>query len=155
MFIVQFVIFIVCFVPLSLIIHELGHIVGARLNKATNIKLTIGTGRIIFQKSCYYIKIVVRLILFIGISTASHRTVRFSHNEKFFIALLGPVFSLLFALLLCLLYIFYINYDSLQLAYLFNFWLFIINMIPFRVGQKQSDGYTMYRMIKKNTKSNR
>src|SRR5699024_10570229 len=78
---------------------------------------------------------------------ASSKQNSYSTKEKCFIAISGPVFSLLLAavfwwlnLLLPFRYLFY-------MLCLFNIWIGFINLISFKFVQKESDRYTIYKQL--------
>lgn len=142
------VLFILLVVPLSLIIHEIGHIVGAKFKQANHIQLTIGSGKEVSQFTLIGVKITVRIIYIFGTYTATIREVPFNRMEKIIISAMGPLFNGLLATLLYIAYYNMYHHYVLFLAFLFNLWLLCVNLIPYKIGMKQSDGYIIYQMIR-------
>ena len=138
---------VIFFAPLSLFIHELGHIVGAKRMQASKVQLSIGIGSPLFQRDYSNLNIVIRRFFLVHYATATVREEPFKRSEKIFITIMGPLFNAICAFLLF--FIEYYVYTSLfiQLFMLFNVWLVIMNLIPFKIGQKHSDGYTIYRLF--------
>lgn len=139
--------FVFLVVPGSLIVHELGHLVGAKLKKATTIRLVIGSGLPMFQFTLFNVEVVVNFMLIFGSYTSTVRETPFQDNEKIFITVLGPVFNGLLAIIFLISYVIF-NPDPLfYLIILFNLWLAIVNVIPYKLGMKQSDGYIVYKIL--------
>ena len=133
--------------PFCTMFHETGHALAAKWRQADNVVITIGRGAPLWYKSWYGIQIIMRKWIFLSGYVASSKQNSYSTKEKCFIALSGPVFSLLLAavfwwmnLLLPFRYLFY-------MLCLFNIWIGFINLIPFKIGQKESDGYTIYKQL--------
>lgn len=145
--------FVFLVVPGSLIIHEIGHLIGARLKNATEIRLIIGSGFPMFQFTLFNVEVVVNIMLIFGSYTSTVRETPFQDNEKILITVLGPVFNGLVAIIFFILYTVF-NPDPLfYLIFLFNLWLAVVNIIPYKLGMKQSDGYIVYKILQnKHTK---
>jgi len=147
---IEFVLFIVIIVPISLFWHELGHLLGAKLMRATHITLTIGTGKPILKWTFNNMTFIInRLFIFHSLTeTNSFHTL--SKKDKFVITLMGPISSLLLSFITFCFDIFLFNNVILVYASLFNLWLGIVNLLPFKINEKQSDGYTILQIIKMN-----
>lgn len=141
-----YLIFII--VPGSLFLHELGHLIGAKLMKSDAIQLIIGSGKELAHFSYKNISITINTLLFFGALTKSKRRTAYTTGEKISIAISGPISSGLFGCVFYILYLYFPN-TFIYLLSLFNFWLAISNLCPIKVGKKQSDGYTVYKMILK------
>ncbi|MEJ8776835.1 site-2 protease family protein [Pseudogracilibacillus sp. ICA-222130] len=145
---VLYFIFLIFFVaPFSLLIHELGHMFGAVRMKATKIQLSIGTGKKLYEKDEAQFHIIIRRLFLFHYATATVRDQPFTSKEKVVITLMGPVFNGIVAFIFFIIDLFFYEHLGIQLCMLFNFWLFFVNLIPFKIGQKQSDGYTIYRLF--------
>ncbi|MBO1003092.1 site-2 protease family protein [Pseudogracilibacillus auburnensis] len=147
--IIYLLIFICFIAPISLLFHELGHVVGAILMKASFIRLTIGIGNKLWQGTFQHVQIIIRRFFLINSLTSTIREEPFERREKIMITLMGPVFSGLLAAIFYVMYHLFFSTYILYIVFLFNIWLMIINLLPFKIGQKQSDGYTIYKLIVK------
>ncbi|GGA60925.1 site-2 protease family protein [Ornithinibacillus halotolerans] len=132
--------------PLSNLVHELGHLIGAKLAKADSITLLHGRGRTVQQFSFKNINIQFGWLFFTTGLTKSNREQAYHPNEKIYISFMGPFFNGI------IVFIFYFLYQLLPNAYislvvLYNSWLFIMNIIPFKIGKQRSDGYIIIREI--------
>ncbi len=132
--------------PVGTLIHETGHVIGARMFHADNVKLSIGTGRKISSFSFHKVRIMIRSIFFIGGMASSDRKTPYKTHEIVIIAMCGPLNNGVFA---CLLFFLYLVFPTsyLLLLLLFNLWVAIINLVPFQFKGKKSDGYTIYKAL--------
>lgn len=137
--------------PICTLIHEGGHAIGAILVKADKIHLTIGAGKKIWEMRYKNFRFSVRKIFFFSGMTKNERAKAYSHIEIAIISISGPLNNIVFAILFYLAYNTdtYVN-DFLLLLCLFNVWLAFTNLLPFKLRDKQSDGYVMIQaLIKK------
>lgn len=141
------IILIVIIAPFSLFIHEIGHVIGAKLMAATKILLTIGVGNILWSISFQNIDIYIRRVFIVNSFTSTVRDQPFTKKEKVFITFMGPLFSGVLAFISYGLYYSFSSNLYLYVLFLFNAWLVLINLLPFKIGQKQSDGYTILHII--------
>ncbi|MGM8211661.1 hypothetical protein ACLIBH_02590 [Virgibacillus sp. W0430] len=144
---VVYLIFIVA--PISLFIHEVGHVIGALLVKSESIKLVIGTGNKRTLIRCTnVVTISIHQWFFRGAYTESKRNIPLQPMETAIVVVLGPIVSLLFSSVF-----YYFNqifmHPLLYLFVLFNLWIGIVNLIPFKIGNKQSDGFIIWRTFVK------
>ncbi|MFB4166374.1 site-2 protease family protein [Virgibacillus sp. JSM 102003] len=132
--------------PISTVLHEAGHIIGAKSLNADRMRLTIGSGTIVRTFFISKVQITIRAIFFLGGLASSERKNMYKPYELIWIALCGPLTNGFVAFLL---YIIYTAYPSnyLLLLLLFNLWIGIINLVPFRFKEKQSDGYTIVKAL--------
>src|SRR5699024_2776953 len=126
--ILNFIILILLITPISLLFHELGHLLGSKHLKADRIVISLGSGKKIF------------LMIMFQVHTHSERQPKFNNKELAFITAMGPLFSLILTvflgLLLCV-----ITSEIIIYFFLFNLWLTITNLIPFKFKNQMSDGY--------------
>ncbi|ALX47997.1 site-2 protease family protein [Lentibacillus amyloliquefaciens] len=143
-----FVYLILFAAPVGTAMHEIGHVLGAKRVRADKITLTIGTGRIITQMVSNKTVYTIRLFYFLGGVAFSQRKIPYKPVEQIKIAGSGPLMSLI-AAGLC--YGFYNVHPSnyVLILLLFNLWVAVVNIIPFRFKGKESDGYTIYKVIRK------
>lgn len=146
-YLVVFLILVFIIAPLSLLFHEVGHLVGAALMGATSIRLTIGLGKPLWQATFANIQIIIRRFFLFNSVTSTVRTEPFTTREKIVITSMGPMFSATLTIIAFIAYNVFVQTDILYLFFLFNLWLLVINLIPFKIGQKQSDGYTILKLI--------
>ncbi|MBB6455296.1 Zn-dependent protease [Salirhabdus euzebyi] len=134
-----FVVFLFLFAPISIILHEIGHAVSAWFLRADHINFSIGLGKRIYVKRSRKVQLIVHGLYFLGGQVSSERKVTFNPWEKVFISLGGPIVSGVVSVVLF--FSGFVHTKLIMLFFLFNVWLFIINLIPFRVGHRKSDGY--------------
>jgi len=146
-YVIIFFILVFIIAPFSLLFHEIGHLVGATLMRASAIRLTIGLGKPLWQTNFANVDIIIRRFFLINSLTSTVRNTPFRNREKAIITIMGPLFSGILTLIAYIAYSIFIATDILYLFFLFNLWLVVINLIPFKIGHKQSDGYTIYRLI--------
>lgn len=144
---IKLFLFIVVMVPFSLFWHELGHVLGAKLVRATHITITVGLGKPFFRRTFNNMTFVVRQFFYFHSLTETHRNQSLTRKEVMIITILGPVSSLVLSLLAY-------GFDKLimpsmivYLTFLFNLWIGIINLIPIKFNERQSDGYTILQML--------
>jgi|SRR5699024_3981742 len=141
------IIILVLFAPCCLIFHELGHVYAAKLVKSDHVELSIGLGKQIWQGQIKGVHMYIQKLFLINSFTSSHRKQPYSKHEKILISVMGPLFSLLLAMLLFIVYGYLYTLPVIYVLHLFNLWVSLVNLIPFKVGQKVSDGYTIYKQL--------
>lgn len=144
-----FLVFIVA--PIGTLIHESGHLIGARTIQADQVTLSIGRGKQIGSFSLKRIRIDIHAIFFLGGLAQSERDPPYKPTEIIWITFCGLLSSSIFAIIFYLLYHTYSNY-YIQLLFLFNGWLAVVNSIPFKMKGKQSDGYMICKLILRKVK---
>lgn len=139
-FLLLYLIFVVA--PISTFIHELGHLIGAKLSHANNVVLTIGSGKQIFSVKLKSLELRFNKLYFIGGYVNSTAKEGYTYFNKITIALCGPLNNIIFA---CFIYFISMNtmMNLIQIMILFNLWLACINLIPFKLSNRKSDGYTI------------
>jgi len=115
---------------------------------ASSVEITIGAGKKVWEGTIKNIRIAVRRVFFANSHANATREKPFKKREKIIISFCGPFFSGLSAL------IFFIGHYSnpsaiLYIFGLFNIWLAIVNLLPLKIGQKESDGYTICKLLLK------
>ncbi|MRG86460.1 M50 family metallopeptidase [Salinibacillus xinjiangensis] len=140
------VVFLFVIAPISIVLHELGHAGSAYLLKADCIHFSIGIGK--ERKVIRVGRLFIHLhtLPFMGGHAASEKELDFSKMEKILISSAGPLVNGLVAVLILSLFPLGTS-NILSLTFYFNLWLAIMNIIPFRVGQKKSDGYVCMEII--------
>lgn len=147
-FYIQIFLYIIIIAPLSLFWHELGHVLGARIVRASHVTLTMGIGKPIVKRTYGNMTFIIRKLFLLNSLTETDRPYLLSRNDKVIITLMGPVSSLFLSILAYCLYVLIIPHLSLLIVCLFNLWIGVINLIPFKINERQSDGYTILQMLK-------
>lgn len=132
--------------PMGMFIHELGHVIGAKMVHSDHITLSIGLGKKIGTISLKTIDIHLHMLFFLGGYTRYERERTYQSIEFIWMSMLGPISSGLFAFICYLLHDVYPN-DYIKILFLFNAWLMIVNIIPFKFRGKSSDGYTIVKLL--------
>ncbi|MGM8366702.1 site-2 protease family protein [Virgibacillus sp. W0181] len=140
---------IIIVAPFSLLLHEMGHVLGARIVKSEYIKLSIGSGKKLFNLTCLVpINISFHQWFFWGAYTKSKRKIPLNSLESAIVSGLGPIASIIVAFVF-----YYINnlfaHPFINVFVLFNLWVALVNIIPFKIGNKQSDGYMILKALSK------
>lgn len=133
--------------PISTILHEAGHLFGAKSVRAEKIELRIGIGKPLVKRKFSNVVFIVHQIYFIGGMTKSEREPPYNNKEKIWISMLGPTANTVFAFLAS---IYLYNYPNkwISLLFWFNVWMAAGNLIPFRWRGSQTDGLTILQLLK-------
>jgi len=134
--------------PISTVLHESGHVLGARSVHADKITLRIGRGKPLITQNRGKTQLIINRCFFIGGLTESEREPPYSRKEKIWISFLGPAVNGFLAMISFLLLYIYPN-KFLTLFLLFNVWMAAGNFLPFRIGESQTDGYTILQLLKR------
>lgn len=137
---ILYIVFIIA--PISMFIHEFGHAIGAKFVKADQVKINIGFGKRKTMMKIFSIHIFIFLCYFLGGYVISERNPSYTDLEKIIISLFGPIFNILLAIILYFTLKSFSN-PFISVIYIFNFWLGFINLIPFKIFGKSSDGHTI------------
>ncbi|KGX86016.1 M50 family metallopeptidase [Pontibacillus litoralis] len=132
--------------PISLLSHELGHAIVAYQLRAHHISLQLGVGPLIYQKKGTTTDIMIRLLYFVGAMAIYERNRPFSRKEQAFISLGGPLANGILAFL-CICLVYWVEMDGLYLFSGFNLWIAIINLLPFKWKERESDGYVVVKAL--------
>ncbi|WP_157087716.1 site-2 protease family protein [Oceanobacillus damuensis] len=143
---VLYLIFIIA--PLTTLIHELGHVSGSLAVNADYIQLSIGTGKRKMVLKRKRVEFNIYPAFFIGGITRSERAKPYNKTESVWITILGPTFNAITALISYLLFEVFPS-EFLQLLFWFNMWMAIVNIIPFTINGKRTDGFTILELIRK------
>lgn len=144
---INLIFLILVIVPISLFIHELGHLFGAKCLKADRVTIYLGAGNRLFTLTFKNMTINTYLLIMFNAHTYSERKEDFTNKEYAFITIMGPLFSLVFTMFFSLLLIVTTS-KLIFYFFLFNLWLSIINLIPFKINNQKSDGYLIWSLLK-------
>ncbi|MUV39734.1 hypothetical protein JNUCC1_03618 [Lentibacillus sp. JNUCC-1] len=132
--------FLIVIVPVSNALHEAGHMAAAAAVHSDRFNMIIGSGRPLWQLDFGRLTITVHRMFFIGASAEQTRESPFTPLEKTWISLCGPLLNV-FASLIGLMALNWISLPLIEWFILYNMWLGIMNLIPLKIKQRQSDGY--------------
>ncbi|HLR80023.1 MAG TPA: site-2 protease family protein [Bacillota bacterium] len=132
--------------PISTLIHEGGHALGAKLVQADRIDLTIGNGKEKCSIRLKNIVIILRTNFFFGGLTESERKQPYKPWEMACITVCGPLMNSLFALLFYILYTIYTS-EYILVFSLLNGWMALANFVPYKINNKKSDGYVFFNIL--------
>jgi Peptidase family M50 len=139
--------YLVLFVaPISNLIHELGHLIGAKLAKADEVKVYIGRGTSVCKFVYRTTEIDIGSVFFTSGFTVSRREELYKPIEIVYITFFGPFLNAAVALILYLLFL-HMQNDYILVLILYNCWLFVMNCIPFKIKDQQSDGYIIMKEL--------
>lgn len=127
-------------VPLVHLIHEAGHVGVAKLYKVKNTVIGIGVGPKVLDFCFKGTRIQVNIIPFLGGYSSNDHAGKLSAKETALISFGGPVFNLL-SILLVLPFWTPFHFSFSALFVYFSLWIGIVNLIPFKLGEKRSDGW--------------
>ncbi|WP_042145772.1 site-2 protease family protein [Paucisalibacillus sp. EB02] len=139
-----YLVFIVA--PISNLIHELGHMLGAMLAKADEITLYVGRGRKLCGLLFRQTEIQFGMAFFTSGLTISTRKEDYRSHEMIYIAFFGPLLN---GIMVFIFYFLYINLPNtfIFIFMLYNGWLCLMNCLPFKIGKQESDGYIIVRQM--------
>jgi|SRR5699024_7009484 len=147
-FYVHLLVMLIIITPISLFWHELGHALGARFVRASQITLTIGIGKPIFEHNYNNMTFVIRKIFLFHSLTETQCHESLSRKDKLVITFMGPINSLVLSILAYGLFVLTSPHPLFYIMSLFNIWVGLINLLPFKINERQSDGYTILQTIK-------
>ncbi|MCG1021696.1 site-2 protease family protein [Sutcliffiella horikoshii] len=127
-------------VPLVHLIHEAGHVSMAKLYKVKNTEIGIGVGPKILDFYFKGTRIQLNIIPFLGGYSTNAHTGKLSKKEIALISFGGPLFNLL-SIVLMLPFWTPFQFSFSALFVYFSLWIGIVNLIPFKLGEKRSDGW--------------
>ncbi|MFC7060507.1 site-2 protease family protein [Halobacillus seohaensis] len=135
--------------PIGLTIHEMGHTGIGLFSGSKRSVLTIGLGPPIIRIKLHKLHIIIHALYFFGGYSSNEKNSGFSPLQKILISLGGPLANGLFASFLIMTTRSFVNEPFIDLLIMFNLYLAVINLVPFRLGRRKSDGYrvlqTMFR----------
>lgn len=146
LFVIQLVYLVFVIAPVCTLIHECGHGVGSKWTGAEKINISVGMGKTIFSFTIHTIQFHIRTIFFIGGWTKSAGKDNLTKGQALWISFSGPLFNMLFAMLSFIPMTIHPN-EFIELFFWFNVWLAAVNLVPFRIGNKYTDGYAMHETL--------
>src|SRR5690625_4072742 len=125
-------VFVVLVVAISLFFHELAHAVMVLVSRAINVSIHIGRGKHLCQLTLRRFSLWIYMNVFLYYMTEYERTEPFTHRERIMIALMGPIVNGIIGFTSFLLYKELFTNKVLLFCTLFNWWLMIVNLFPFK-----------------------
>ncbi|WP_161568299.1 site-2 protease family protein [Anaerobacillus alkaliphilus] len=131
--------------PVTIVLHELGHLFFARLCQAKEISITLGIGNELFRFKSFNTTFIF-CFLPIGGQT-KYELLETKSWQRRIISIGGPLMNGWVAFLLLIPGIGYgTQYITIWFQWLamFNIWMLLINTIPFKFGNYYSDGWIVF-----------
>ncbi|MGR9049867.1 site-2 protease family protein [Halobacillus faecis] len=146
--IVTLLVLIFLVAPLSLFVHELGHLFPGLYFRADQSILHLGRGKVIGRWRKNGVCVYIHLFFFQGAYSVNERKRPFKDFEKAWISIGGPLFNAVTAMVL---FIWFKDQGGhlLRVSFLFNTYLAIMNLVPFSIKGKDSDGYRLWSIVKR------
>lgn len=138
--------------PLTTLIHELGHFFFARICLIKNVTLKIGSGRKLLNLRIKDFILMIHTFPFGG-ATFFETDYVLTRMKRIIISIGGPLLNGVVAVLLILPGIGTGNHFVtlwFQWLALFNLIMCFMNLIPFKVGKYYSDGWIIINVFKSN-----
>lgn len=134
--------------PISLFIHELGHVLPGLFFRSERSIIHIGRGTVFFRCRWQKIELFIHLWFFQGAYSINERSPVFSNYEKIWISVGGPLLN---GFLAFILFVSLSEFDHtyVKVFLLFNLYLAVVNLIPFSFKGKGSDGYLVLQLLKR------
>ncbi|MFQ3542923.1 site-2 protease family protein [Halobacillus rhizosphaerae] len=126
--------------PVSLLIHELGHVTVALFLGAENSLISLGSGQEILKGRIGKLDFRIHLFLFHGAYSLNENKQSFTNSQQALISMGGPVMNVCLS---AALYFTGISQLSVLLhwLFLFNLYLAVVNLVPISIKGRKSDGY--------------
>ncbi|WP_075036774.1 site-2 protease family protein [Halobacillus dabanensis] len=146
--ILTIIVLIFLMAPISLFVHELGHVLPGLFFGSERSNIHIGRGSSLLHCRGKKLELSIHVWFFQGAYSINERSPAFSNFEKVWISIGGPLLNGLFALILSL---FFSEAENpfVKVFLLFNLYLAIVNLIPFSFKGKGSDGYHVWQLLKR------
>ncbi|WP_169864790.1 site-2 protease family protein [Sutcliffiella halmapala] len=134
--------FLFVVVPVVHLIHELGHVLVAKIYNVTQPKIVLGMGPELFRFTLFGINLNVNYIVFLGgySTTTNEKDEELSAGKVAFISLGGPLFNIV-SIILMLPFLANQPLIMVNMFFFFSCWIGFVNLIPFKIGEKKSDGW--------------
>ncbi|MCH1625587.1 site-2 protease family protein [Ferdinandcohnia quinoae] len=132
-------------VPLTNLLHEVGHVSGAKFLGIKGSQIQLGTGPKLFHFHVKETKVDVMLAYFIGAYSTNEYQGRLQEWKRGVISLSGPILNIIVVVIMTILGL--TETTSLRLFILFNLWVGGVNIIPFKIKEKESDGYIFVKAL--------
>ncbi len=142
----NWLILIIIIVPPSMFFHEIGHACFASMRGVPRIDVGIGFGKEFFSFRIRNVHVHLSLFFLFGAYASYSGEDDLTYGDKALISLGGPLFSMA-AALLCWWGFFEFRFNLLFTFMFFNAWLALINLIPYKIKHKKSDGYAFIEAI--------
>lgn len=135
--------------PLTIFLHELGHFFLAYICNGKNITVTIGVGKRLGHFKWKNGMLIVKKFPFGGNTT--YELTMNKKLERFFISVGGPLLNGMVAFFLLLPgFGSGVEYMTIWFQWLaiFNLWMFVFNIVPYKLKTYYSDGWLALQALK-------
>ncbi len=137
-------------VPITNFFHETGHIFIAKLFNLKGSDIVIGTGPKLISFNLLETNVQFNLFYFLGGYSTNVSEGEITNWQRGLISLGGPLINIMVASLLL---ISNLPYSMLvELFILFNLWVGLVNLVPYKFLNRESDGFVFLTSIYKEIK---
>ncbi len=150
----EYILFIIfCFftiIPLTTLLHELGHYFMTKFYFVDNVTISVGSGKKLIHFKFKSLTFVLRIFPYGG-ATFFELTSYLSPLKQIWISLGGPLLNGFIAILLFSQVLGNdLDFITLWLQWfaLFNLWVCVMNLIPYKIGTFYSDGWVIVKAIR-------
>ncbi|QFT90508.1 Peptidase family M50 [Bacillus sp. THAF10] len=146
------IVFFYIIVPLVHLIHEVGHVVMAKLHHVKGAEISIGIGPKVIESTIFGTSIRIHIIPFIGGYSTNSVDGELSPKVIAWISAGGPIFNLI-SIMIVLPFWSEPAFSFPTLFILFSLWIGLGNLLPYKLAGKQSDGWQLTASIIKLVKT--
>ncbi|WP_096156714.1 MULTISPECIES: site-2 protease family protein [Bacillus] len=139
---IEFILFLLIGIPFIHLVHELGHVVVARIFHVKKTRIVLGMGSPVFQFSILGTSVEINKIYMFGGYSTNDEDGKLSYLQQALISLGGPTLNILL-IFASIPFITRENVYFFTLFISFNIWIALSNLIPFKFGDKRSDGWVI------------
>ena len=130
-------------IPITTVIHELGHIIPVIIFGGEITSIRFGLGNKLFNLGI----VEVKWIYFLGGSFHYKNLQNYNKHKKIFIMFSGPLLNLITAIVLLTVIIIFGKSMILSQLTLMSLIYFVVNLIPFAFGKLNTDGKQILDLI--------
>jgi len=142
---VVFIVLIFVIVPITNFLHELGHILIAKFYSVKGTMIVIGSGRKLFHFTLFNTKVFIHAVYFIGALSTNESQEKITNWQKGLISLGGPFLNI--GIGTCIYFSGFYHNQFVLLFMLFNMWVGVLNVLPFKISKRESDGYVFVKSL--------
>ncbi|MDX5474859.1 MAG: site-2 protease family protein [Bacillaceae bacterium] len=149
---IEFILFVLVGIPIIHLVHELGHVLVARIFQVKKTRIVLGMGEPLVNLTLFGTKLEINRIYMFGGYSTNDESGNLPYFQQALISFGGPALNIL----LIFASIPLITRESVYFFTLFisfNIWIALSNLIPFKFGDKRSDGWiiatSLYNGIRK------
>jgi hypothetical protein len=144
--------FLFLIVPLVHFIHESGHVFMARIYGVKGTRIVIGAGPKLGDLTIWGAGIRLNMVPFLGAHSTNSDAGQLTYDKIAWISSGGPIFNIL-SIMFVLPFWNSLYFSLTTLFIYFSLWIGLVNLIPFKIGHKKSDGWQIANSIIKLVKT--